>query len=223
SPVSISTLQEGRFVNVNDAWLKTMGFAKEEVIGRTSTEINFVIPSVSRRELIDRIRKESGVPNWEFDLRLRNGERRTFLGAVEIITLDGNEYFLVASQDITQRKLMEEKLRASEERYRSLFERNLAGVYKISINGLMLEGNQSLAQMFGFDSFEQMRSMSSWSPYLNDDDRLKMLEKLRSQSRLNNYEMLQQRRDGTLIWTLSNITLVPGEDDEAEMLEGVVL
>lgn len=347
-PVSISTLQEGRFVNVNDAWLKTMGFSKEEVIGKTSTEINFVIPQVSRQALIDRVRKESGVPHWEFDLRLRNGERRTFLGAVEIIKLDGNEYFLVASQDITQRKLMENKLRASEERfskafnssplpfaistfdegimidvnqawlegagytreeiigkteeeirlyygktkrreaierlrrdghirdwevlhrlksgeirtflvsmdvirldeedyiltsskditetkraeerlrrseerYRALYEKNLAGVYKTSLDGLMLEGNASLARIFGFESFNEMRSEAEWSSYIHPQDRIRLIDKLRNQGRLNNYEMQQKRRDGTHIWTLSNITLIPGEDDDAGMLEGVVL
>src|SRR5205823_720313 len=60
-PMTISTIREGRYLDVNDSFLKITGYRREEVIGRTSSQINFWEPSESRAELIGILRKTGSV------------------------------------------------------------------------------------------------------------------------------------------------------------------
>ncbi|MFN0086607.1 MAG: PAS domain S-box protein [Blastocatellia bacterium] len=222
-PISISTLHEGRFVNVNEAWLKLMGYGREEVIGHTSEEINFVIPSVNRDELIARVRREGGVRSWDFDLRLRSGERRTFLAAVEIIELGGQEVFLVASQDITDRKRMEDELRESRERYKALFEHSFAGICRSTREGRILECNEAMATMFGYDSIEEIKQVNAWDLHFDRADRAVALHRIDSEGRFQALERRMRKKDGEPIWTLSNATFFKSSLWPEPILEGVLL
>ena len=60
------------------------------------------------------------------------------------------------ARDITEQKRYEEALRASEERYRLLFERNLAGVYRVTVDGHLLDCNDACARIFGYASASEM-------------------------------------------------------------------
>ncbi|MDX2030968.1 MAG: PAS domain S-box protein [Blastocatellia bacterium] len=222
-PISISTLQDDRFINVNDAWLKLMGYAREEVIGHTSEEINFVIPSVDRQELIDRVRREGGVRGLDFELRLRNGERRTFLAAIEILELGGQEVFLVASQDITDRKRMEDELRESRERYKAIFNHSFAGICRSTRDGRILDCNEAMAKMFGYDSVEEFKQVNAWSLHFDRDDRGAAIREVDAAGQFQNLERRMRRKNGEPIWTLSTATLFKSALWPEPILEGVML
>ncbi len=126
-------------------------------------------------------------------------------------------------RDVSERKRAEDALRASETRYRTLFERNLAGVYRTTLEGRILDCNDSFARMFGYDSREEVLGQPAWDFYRNSEDRDAAVTRLRERHSLSNYESCQRRRDGTLVWVLENGSVIEGVDGKPAMIEGTVI
>ena len=115
SPIIISliTLPEGRFVEVNAAGLAAFGIAREEIVGRTSADLGLWVDPAARRRYIDRLILEGGVSGFEADLRRKNGEIFTVVFSGNVIRIGGQSYCLNTVQDITVQKQAMERLRQS--------------------------------------------------------------------------------------------------------------
>ena len=122
-------------------------------------------------------------------------------------------------RDITQRKLSEEALRISEKRYRGLFERNLAGVFRITRKGTMLECNDSFAKILGYNDTKKLRKKSVTMLYFDQDERFRFYNDLMSKRVLTNYETCLKRSDGSEMWCLVNA----GYNEEWDMIEGTLI
>lgn len=117
-PIAISSLEEGRYLEVNDSFLELSGFTRAEVIGYTSTELNIWINSTDRTRLLKILQEEGAVRNQEFDFCTKLGEVKKLLLSVEKIELGGQVCLLTLARDITERKQAEEALKFSETRER---------------------------------------------------------------------------------------------------------
>ncbi|HET7293463.1 MAG TPA: EAL domain-containing protein [Vicinamibacteria bacterium] len=147
---------------------------------------------------------------------------RTFQALVE--PLRGEDAAIVGvagvALDITDRKAAELALRESEERYRLLFERNLAGVYRTSMDGRILDCNDACARVLGYDSREDLLRASAVDLYFEPAEREAALEAIRERGSLTNHETRLRRKDGRPVWVIENVTLVPGE---AGVMEGTLI
>jgi diguanylate cyclase (GGDEF)-like protein/PAS domain S-box-containing protein len=117
------------------------------------------------------------------------------------------------------RKQQEDALRTSEKRYRLLFERNLAGVVRTTLDGRILEVNQAAAGMFGFDSPEEALAISVTGLYHTASDREAFLTRLKSEKSLTNYEGKFRRKDGEPVWVLENVSLVDDRIIESTLID----
>lgn len=124
--------------------------------------------------------------------------------------------------DITERKRAEEALRHSEQRYRLLFERNLAGVSRTSVDGRLLDCNDSFARILGLPNREALLDRNVTEFYYDPGERDVFLAQLRVASTLTNYETCLRRPDGSRVWVLENVSLLRGEDG-GEFLEGTLV
>jgi diguanylate cyclase (GGDEF)-like protein/PAS domain S-box-containing protein len=111
----------------------------------------------------------------------------------------------------------------SERRFRLLFERNLAGVYRSTADGRILDSNPAFAQMLGFGSASELEGIAAWKLFPERQDRLAFLEKLRQHGSLSNHELRLRKKDGSPIWTLGNITLLAEPDSGVEVIEGTIV
>ena len=109
--VSISTLEEGRFVEVNETFLRDHGFTREQVIGRTSPELGLWADPDQRRRLVDTIRRNGMVRDYEYAGQLRDGRIQTTSISAEVIQVGGEACLLSVATDVTERKEAEEKAR----------------------------------------------------------------------------------------------------------------
>lgn len=115
-PMSLTTLAEGRYIDVNESFLQMSGYAREEVIGNTSLGLGIFQAPEDREKLVGPLRSGKSVQNLELMFRTKTREFRILLSSAELINLGGQQCVLVASSDITDRKrLEEERLNAENE------------------------------------------------------------------------------------------------------------
>lgn len=109
--IVISTLEEGRFINVNDAFLRITGYREKEVIGRTAKELGIWAEPDERDKMAAIIREHGKIRDHEARFRMKSGEIRIMLRSAEAIDLEGEKCIISVTHDITERKKAEEKLK----------------------------------------------------------------------------------------------------------------
>ena len=113
-PITITTLDEGRFVNVNDAYVQMLGYSRKEVIGKTVAELNIWATQEERLRLFHTLQHSTTIPAFETKFRTSAGEVREITISAERIELDGNPCVLAISQDVTDAKRLESQLRQAQ-------------------------------------------------------------------------------------------------------------
>lgn len=142
-----------------------------------------------------------------------SSDGRTF--PVEITLSEGffgNERIILAViRDVTEARLAEEALRASEERYRRFFEEDLTGDFIATIDGKILDCNRAFAEIFGFESVRDALSGEFKSIFPTTQVLMKFISDVKEYGKLHNHEMTLKRLDGRNVFTLMNAL---GEFDE---------
>lgn len=120
---------------------------------------------------------------------------------------------------VSERKRSERSLRESEKRYRLLFERSLAGVFRTTLDGRIIECNPAAAQMFGYTP-DEILAVSMLDLYYSNSDREIFLAKVKSRKSVTNHEMKFRRKNGESVWVMVNVTLVEDDFGVPSVVEG---
>jgi len=118
--ISIFRMSDQKFVLVNDALVNWMGCSREEMLGRTTVELEMWQDNADRDLVWKELRDVGSIRQRECRLRNRRGERFTILLSAETIKLNNTPHILSLAQDITQRKRAEEELLKTLEREKEL-------------------------------------------------------------------------------------------------------
>jgi PAS domain S-box-containing protein len=123
-------------------------------------------------------------------------------------------------QEIAERQQTEAALRQSEAKFRNIFENSQVGIFRSRLSdGLILNGNQRFAALFGFDSPEEMIGLEhSISYFVNPSDRQHAIELMKRDGEVRSYEVQMRKRDGTLFWGLCSCHLNAAD----KYVEGVI-
>ncbi|GBD96452.1 MAG TPA: PAS domain S-box protein [Nitrospirae bacterium] len=109
--IVISTLEDGRFIDVNDAFLRITGYRREEVIGRTAKQLGIWAEPDERDKMAAIIREHGKIRDHEARFCMKSGEIRIMLRSAEAIDLEGEKCIISVTHDITERKKAEEKIK----------------------------------------------------------------------------------------------------------------
>jgi PAS domain S-box-containing protein len=120
-PVTISSFENGVFIEVNEGFLANTGYTRDEVIGKSSIELGIWGDPYQRKEWIAQIRAKGKVENYEITMRIKGGTFRTALFSARTIQLGGAPHLLTVSRDITDFKRAQQALEESENRFRTVF------------------------------------------------------------------------------------------------------
>jgi PAS domain S-box-containing protein len=112
-------------------------------------------------------------------------------------------------------------LQASEVRYRTLFENNLAGVFRSTLEGRFLDCNQAFARLFGYTR-EEMLALHAGALYHQPSEREERIALLHHAGSITNLESTFRRRDGSSVRVIQNVVLRTDEHG-ASVLEGTML
>ncbi|HVE71737.1 MAG TPA: EAL domain-containing protein [Thermoanaerobaculia bacterium] len=116
-----------------------------------------------------------------------------------------------------ERRRVYSALKESERRHRLLFERNLAGVYRNTVEGRMLECNDAFAAILGYASREELLRVPANAFYFSAEQREQFVNAVREQGSLRGMEVCLRRKDGTAVWVIESVHLL------GEILEGTVI
>ena len=110
------------------------------------------------------------------------------------------------------------------DRYRVLFERNVAGIILTNADGRILDCNEPCARIFGFDSRDELLAHSAWDFYFDRVDREALIQRLRRQRRnCRAEEVCLRGRNGVPVWVLATRTVVSLAEGRPELLQGTLI
>ncbi len=199
TPVLLHSIdRNARVVDVNDYWLKTMGYERKEVIGRKVTDF---CTEASRKYAwevtIPIFFRDGFVYDIPYQFVKKNGELvDVLLSSTAVRDASGN---VVRSQavleDITEQKRAEAALRESEDRFRSLSNASLEGIM-IHDQGVILDANMAFTRLFGYDEPEELISKNGLELILSPESRVRIDQRLQRQE-TGPLEVTCVRKDGT--------------------------
>ncbi len=110
SAIAITTIKDERFIAVNDSWVQLFGYTPEDMIGRTSSELNlWVLDPERQAQYTQTILENGSIRDIEIVGRTKSGEQIFVMALAEKIEFGGESYYLTMLQDITQRKEAEKQ------------------------------------------------------------------------------------------------------------------
>ena len=194
--------KEGKFLDANNALLEMLGYEdKSEFLNIDIGRDLYVRPDDRTRfqQIIDR---DGRVIDYQVELKRRDGSPITVL-LTSHGRYDSNHNLLGYEGivlDQSQRIQMENKLRASEDDFKRLFEHVACGVFVSSKEGKFLNANQALLDMLGYESKEEFLNINiAKDLYVKPDDRRKFQQMIERDGRIIDHEVDFKRKDGSTI------------------------
>jgi two-component system cell cycle sensor histidine kinase/response regulator CckA len=112
--ITITSLEDGRFIEVNDNYLRLTGFTREEIIGRTSVETGFWVNPKDRQHVVSLLKRSGEVRDLEIRLLIKSGELRIVQMSAHSIELAGQSCMTAIIRDVTDRRALEVQLRQAQ-------------------------------------------------------------------------------------------------------------
>lgn len=146
SYVVLCSLNEGRFIDVNDAFLEDFGYVKEEIVGKTAHEINMI--DQKTRTTNSNILLENGFyENLEVDLKTKDGKTLNCISSGEVIEISSEKLIVQVITDITDRKQAEDEIKQKNQELLTVEEELLAANEELrTVNDELEERNKMLQQ-----------------------------------------------------------------------------
>lgn len=128
-------------------------------------------------------------------------------------------------EEVRQRKLSEAALRQAEEKYRTIFENAVEGIFQTSVDGRYLSANPALARLYGYNSPEELMNKVQnveQQVYVEPQQRTKFIQLIEEHNNVFGFESQVYRQDGKIIWVSENTRAVRDEQGKILYYEGTI-
>ena len=201
------TDDSGNFTYVNPAGLASSGYSLDEL--KKMKYIDLIEPDYKervRRNYFRQYLRKSALSTIEYPFQTKSGNIKWFnQNARIIIENDKVKGFYVIARDVTERRIAEQALQESEEKYRNLFNEDLTGNFVSTTEGKILLANPAFTKIFGYDSVEEVLKINIRTLYKNPEDRIDIINRLKAKKKLENQELTLIKKDGKEITVIQNI------------------
>jgi PAS domain S-box-containing protein len=217
---------DGINIAANKRAEELLGYSREELEGRSFRDI-VTEPSVKNaEEKFERLLAGKKIREYERRINTKDGRTVPVEVTLSVIKDEKDEILYIQSivRDITERKGMEEKLRKSEEKYRTLVENLNVGVYRVSPDeeGHFIEVNESFAKILGYDKKEDILKLKVVDMYANPKDRKKFRDEVFSWGCVREEELVLRRKNGILMIASDTATCVYDDEGNPLYIDGIL-
>jgi len=199
--MTITSLRDGRFIDVNASFERQSGYTREEVLGKTVLEIglwadekdfaSIMADSLARRKVVGR----------QVRLRAKDGRIANAVYSVEVINVQGEPCALAAGEDITERLQMERAVRESETKFRLVADNVSAAIWVLQ-DGRFVYFNKEFIRLSGY-SQEEILSVDPWQlvhPDFREANQSRAAARLRGEDVPSRYQFAILTRSGEKRW-----------------------
>ncbi len=228
APDGIITVDsKGVVTSCNTATSQLTGYSADEIVGKHFTKIPLLRAKDIPRyvKLFSSIVKGKIPDPAEFTWVHKDGTTRC--GEVRIALMKEGRKTVglqIAARDITARKKAKEKLRESEEKYRTLVENISTGIYRATPgrNGRFIDVNQAFVQMLGYRNKKEVLKLKVKDIYIDPKSRMKSSDKVAGQGFIRNEELHLKKKDGTSMIVSDTATAVYDADGNMVYFDGIM-
>lgn len=201
---------------------KTFDFSYESYLSHLSLKEQ----DDTKKLIQDAIENKSNF-SVEHEIIRKDGSRIILFEQGTVLTnVDGKPIGMFGtSQDITDRKKVEQELLHTQKKFQAIFDNTADGIYQSTIDGRFVMANPAMAKIFGYSSSEDLISSVTdigSQIYANPSDRRKMSELLACQDHLENFEVALLTKDGDTIWVSESTRAVRSEKGAIKYFEGTL-
>ncbi len=154
--MAITDIDTGKYLDVNEMFLQTLGYTRDEVIEKNTLELSLFHDSNQRALLLDRMKIQGYLRNEEVLVHGKSGELHYGIFAAEYLHLQNRTVLLTVMNDITEYRQTEAKLRESEDRYRNLVENLNEVVMEVDGQGNYCYLSPNYDNLFGYSHKEEL-------------------------------------------------------------------
>ena len=210
APIGLSTLNnKGRYEYINPKFTEIFGYTLEEIPTREHWLEKAYPDPEYRQKVVACWKEDSGAaeegkaPPRVFTVTCKDGSTKEILFKRVALT---DQSHLVTFEDITERKLAEQALRESEEKYRTLFDSSKESIVILSKDGKLIDVNTATVELLGYDNKEELMKTGSMAQlYFNPEDQSKFQEILSKQDYVKDVEQELRRKDGKKVYVLLTV------------------
>ena len=160
------------------------------------------------------------------EVTCKDGTKRTIEASISLVRDHSGKPigFRGITRDITEIRQAEKALQKSEEKYRSIFENAMEGIFQFTPEGRIINVNPALARMHGFASPEEMKtSITDYDNqlFINPEDKIRNQKQLEEQGSVRAHEVQMYKKDGEKIWASFSASTVKDKEGKILYIEGI--
>jgi PAS domain S-box-containing protein len=227
SPAAMTIVRasDRSIVDVNDTFVDVYGFTRDEVIGKSVRELGLLADPADREKMERELVEQGRIRNMELRLTTRSGEVREVIGSSEIAEIDGETCVISLFYDVTDRVRTEAELARAEEKYRSIFESAVFGIFQTTRDGRFVSANNAMARILGYDiGAELIEAVSDIAHDIHvvPERRAELAAELEGNGEVHDFRCELRRKDGSTIHASLSGRAIRDASGEISGYEGIV-
>jgi PAS domain S-box-containing protein len=207
--VIITRRDDGKLIEVDEAFESITGYSREEALANTSQSLNLWANISDRNLMLEALKNYGRFSEMELQFRKKNGEIVFGLMSASMIKYNNEDCIFSSIIEITDRKIAEQKLKVSEEKFRTIFETVQDAYYEATIDGILLDVSPSIETISkGQFTREEVIGKSFVEFYADPKTRNSFFTQLLSKGKVIDYELMFTNKDGSIVPVAISTSLI---------------
>jgi len=170
--IGISILDTGKFIMINSGFEKNLGYLSQEVIGKSSNELNIWVNGFDRKNILKQLQSKESIRNIEVQYYKKDRSIITCVCSIEKIEFEEKNCLITIAEDITERKKAEKKIKEKDDNLKAIFNSVSDGIFTLH-NEYFYNVNPFAEKLFGYSEKElKLKTPADISPQYQPDGEL---------------------------------------------------